>query len=526
MSGGMASDWIARLERHGTREALLVEGETSTYSQLARAATKFAHDLRAMGIVAGDLVAVLASPSAGGVALIHALLDRQIALFSMNARLTEAEQIEALASTGARILIVGEGVDEQKAKRLAAASRCRLITLSFPAGESKGLAERLGEVEQGAREHADHSSDRRWEIEKAIAFVLQTSGTSGRPKAAMLTRDNLIASAEASIELLGHDPCDRWLLCMPLFHIGGLSVLVRSVLAGTSVVIHDRFDAKRVAAALERDRITRVSFVATMLAAVLEVRGERPSPPSLELVLLGGGPASEDLLKRAESLHYPIAPTYGLTEAASQVATRPPSKRRDSSVSGREDRSGGLLPLPGVEIRIVDARREVLSPGAEGEIQVRGPIVMNGYLEDPEATSSAIQDGWLSTGDIGRLDGKGHLRVLDRRADLIISGGENIYPAEIESTLAGHPDLEDVGVVGCPDEKYGARPLAFVVLRPGVSFDRPGLLSFCAERLAGYKVPVDFIERARLPRTASGKLKRRELFAPDHQVTVPRSEEN
>jgi len=294
---------------------------------------------------------------------------------------------------------------------------------------------------------------------------------------------------------------------MPLFHIGGLSILIRSALFGSSVVLHERFDAERVARSLDEDRVTRVSFVATMLAKVIAARGDRRAPESLELVLLGGGPASQDLLSRARDLHYPIAPTYGLTEAASQVATRPPS----APVASETDLSGGLEALPGVEIRIADADGKRVGAGVDGEIQLRGPILMKAYLDDLEATSRVLREGWFSTGDVGRLDLKGHLRVLDRRSDLILSGGENIYPAEVESVLTAHPDIEDAAVIGIPNKEYGASPVAYVVLHPNTELNPASLNSFCRDRLAAYKVPIDFIAIPELPRTPSGKLQRRHL---------------
>jgi O-succinylbenzoic acid--CoA ligase len=225
------------------------------------------------------------------------------------------------------------------------------------------------------------------------------------------------------------------------------------------------------------------------------------------VVLLGGGPASQALLSRARGLGFPIALTYGLTEAASQVATRPPQ----NAVADEADLAAGLPPLPGVEIRIVDEAGESVAEDVVGEIEVRGPTLMQGYLDDPEATARAIRDGWLATGDLGRLDAEGGLRVLDRRSDLIVSGGENVYPAELESVLVEHPDVAEAGVVGQPDAEYGERPLAYIVAAPGRRLEPDRVLAFCRERLATYKVPVQLIEIQTLPRTASGKLLRREL---------------
>lgn len=502
------SGWLQRLEGHrGDREALVVEGRSIDYAVLTARSSATAERLQALGVEAGDLVAVLAAPSAAGVALIHAMFDRSFVMLPLNLRLTEREQREALARTHARFLIVAEGGDSALARRLSEAVGCGLIEFLAPDAALQQDVEWVSlraPSDALSNRFADDRARRRME---RAALVLQTSGTSGRPKAAVLSLENLIASARASAELLGSCEGDRWLLCLPLYHIGGLSILIRSALLGTSVVLHERFDAPRVASALEEDRITQVSFVATMLAGVMEVRGDRPAPGSLALVLLGGGPASQELLSRARRLEYPLAPTYGLTEAASQIATRPPA----APVADEGDLAAGLQPMPGVEIRIVDAEGAPVETGCDGEIEVRGPIVMSGYLDDPRATANAIHDGWLATGDVGRLDPKGRLRVLDRRADLIVSGGENVYPAEIESILTTHPEIEDAGVVGVPDEEFGARPLAFIVLRRGVSSAPTDLEAFCRARLARYKIPVEFIEVSELPRTASGKLLRRKL---------------
>jgi O-succinylbenzoic acid--CoA ligase len=505
--------WLERLARRGGgREAVLVDpsplgGEAVValdHVALAARAAVLAEALEAFGARAGDLVAVSMRPSPDGVALVHALLDRRLVLLPLHLRWTEREQSEALRRAGARFLVVG-GDDDGRGARLAEAVGCTRLVLE-PAPEGTRLV-RAGAPDDPPPPRAEHQ--RRRLAAQDAALVLFTSGTSGRSKGAVLGFDNLVASAEASARLLGSDPDDRWLLCMPLFHVAGLQILVRSGLLGTAVVLHDGFDAARVARALDRARITRVSFVATMLEKLLDERGGRPAPDALALVLLGGGPASSELLARARAAGYPIAPTYGLTEAASQVATRPPFA--DWTDPG--DLAAGLQPLPGVSLRIVDGEGRVRSTGEEGEIQVRGPIVMKGYLGDPAATQAALVDGWLRTGDAGRLDADGRLRVLDRRADLIVSGGENVYPAEIESALADHPDVAEAGVVGMADARFGARPVAFVVARPGCRIE-PGILErHCRERLAAYKVPDAFVELPSLPRTSTGKLLRRELAA-------------
>jgi O-succinylbenzoic acid--CoA ligase len=296
------------------------------------------------------------------------------------------------------------------------------------------------------------------------------------------------------------DPHDRWLACMPLFHVGGLSILFRAVLYGNTVVVHERFDPAAANRAFDRDGVTRASLVATMLARILEDRGDRPAPPQLRCVLLGGGPAPASLIERARELGFPIAPTYGLTEAASQVATRVPG-----------DAGAGLQPLFGTEVRVVDAEDRDVPDGAPGELLVRGPTVMRGYVDRPAETAETLRGGWLHTGDVAVRAGDGSLRILERRGDLFISGGENVYPSEVEGVLLEHPAVAEAAVAAIPDADYGQRPAAWLVFRAGVAPDDEQLRAFCRKRLAGYKVPAAFHGVAALPRNAAGKLLRRDL---------------
>ena len=457
--------------------------------------------LAGLGLRAGDLVAVLAPPSPAGVVLFHALLERGIALLPINARLAEPEIVRALVDTQASALFVSDAVDRALAQRLAAAAACGLVDFAWADSDPAPTLRRAGAPPSLSDAEIDAGADMQREALRRddAALVLMTSGTSGRSKAAILGLGSLVASADASARLLGSEARDRWLLCMPLFHIAGLSILVRAARAGASVVLEPRFDAERIATLLDLEAVSHVSLVATTLAQLLDARGDQQAPTCLRLVLVGGGPAPDALLRRARDLGYPIAPTYGLTEAASQVATLPPRSR------------GGLVPLPDIALRIVDADDRPVAPGVEGEIQLRGDVVMSGYLGDPEATARTLRGGWLATGDVGRLDEAGALHVLDRRSDLILSGGETVYPAAIDSVLVAHPDLVEAGVVGVADARFGARPIAFVVWRAGAARDAAGLEAWCRTRLAGYKVPIAFRPVATLPRNASGKLLRRVL---------------
>jgi O-succinylbenzoic acid--CoA ligase len=404
--------WTARIAAHGgEREALRSDGRVLDQATLVAGVEALAARLAGVGIEAGDLVAVLAPPSVEGVMLVHAFLDRGVVLLPLNARLGEAELDYVMASSGAGWLFAAH--DEARAAGLAERADCGLVRFGPDLEQADGVAVAV-ERQPRIDGHEQDAAQRAALCAQDAALVLYTSGTSGRPKGAVLGFDSLMASAVASTELLGSQPDDRWLLCMPLFHVGGLSILTRAALAGTSVVLHERFDPQRVSEALDAERITQLTFVATMLARLLEVRGARRAPESLRFVLVGGGPAPQPLLERARALGFPLAPTYGLTETASQAATRPP----DAPVASEDDLAAGLRALPGVEIRVVDRARRPLGVGEEGEIEVRGPIVMAGYLGDPEATARVLHEGWLATGDIGRLDASGGLRVLDRRTDL------------------------------------------------------------------------------------------------------------
>jgi O-succinylbenzoic acid--CoA ligase len=333
--------------------------------------------------------------------------------------------------------------------------------------------------------------------------VLYTSGTSGRAKGACLSWNNFLASAGAAEDRLGPAVRGRWLACMPLFHVGGLSILTRSVLFGGPVRLQPRFETAAVSDALDSGDIAGVSLVPTMLSRLLAHRAGRMAPPGLEVLLLGGAAAAPELLRRALAAGYPVCPTYGLTEATSQVATAAPPRTGAT-------RPSPVLPVAGTEVRILTDGRDA-SAAAPGEIAVRGPTVMQGYLNDSDATSRVLRDGWLHTGDIGYLDAEGGLHVLDRRDDLIVSGGENVYPAEIEAILLEHPSVADAGVTGLADADLGARVVAWIVTVPEAAPDAAALRRHCRERLAGFKQPREFRYTDALPRNAAGKLQRRRL---------------
>jgi O-succinylbenzoic acid--CoA ligase len=327
------------------------------------------------------------------------------------------------------------------------------------------------------------------------AVIVATSGTTGTPKGAVLTHGALAASAAAWNEFL--PPATGWLASLSTAHVGGLGVIWRAALSGRPVVVPAGSDTASLLGAVSDPRVSHVSLVAAQLARILNATGTAPAPSNLRAVLLGGGPIPSGIVTRALALRWPVVPTYGMTETASGVTAL-----ATAEAAGHPDSAGRAL--PGVELRVT-------RPGSDGigEIEVRGPSVFSGYVgAGPESADAFTSDGWYRTGDMGRIDGEGYLTVADRRLDLIVSGGENVYPAEVEAVLASHPAVADAGVTGRADSRWAAVPVAAIALRPGASAADEDLRAYCHARLAAFKVPVAFLRLPVLPRTSAGKLQR------------------
>jgi o-succinylbenzoate---CoA ligase len=474
--GLIVPDWLRqRAEATPARQALVAEPVRWSFAELDRRVDAAAAALKLRGIQAGDRVALRAPNGPGFVVAVHAVTRLGAVLVPINTRLTQSEVDWQRADAEPTVLL-----DEAAANAL----------LDCPASPPLPREFDLDEP---------HS-------------IIYTSGTSGRPKGAILTYGNHWWSAVASALNLGLVADDGWLASLPLFHVGGLAILLRSVIYGITAVVHSRFDPALANQAIDAGSVTIASVVSAMLDRMLVERGDRPYPSSLRCVLLGGGPAPLPLLERARRAGAPVVQTYGLTETASQIVTLAPED------AVRKLGSAGK-PLMGSQIRI----------GDDGEICVRGPTVSPGYLHAarggptvspdnlPAAENHGLQpsqpsrDGWLRTGDLGDLDDDGYLYVLDRRDDLIVSGGENVYPSEVEAALLAHPSVEDAGVVGLEDPTWGKTVAAMVKLAPGQTVDADVLIAFCRQRLAGYKVPRRIEFTPALPRNAAGKLVRREI---------------
>jgi len=416
----VVESWLARAARE--------RPDTPAVNDLTYEALYERAKASAAGLPRGARVGLAIPPGVDYTVALHACLLAGALVVPIDLRLTEAERPEVDVVFGGEVRCAGDAADVRD----------------------------------------EHDLD-------APAILVRTSGTTSAPKPIRLTYGNWLWSALGSAVALGVDPEERWLCTLPLSHVGGLSILLRSAIYGTSAIVHERFETDRVLDALERpDGPTIVSLVPTTLARLLDAGLTRP--PALRWALLGGAPLPPALLARAADAGVPVAPTYGLTEACSQVAT-----------------AGVPLFCTRVELE------------ADGEIVVSGPTV------SPDAGAR------LHTGDLGAWDPEdGTLRIVGRKADTIVTGGENVAPAEVEAVLEAHADVLEAGVLARPDDTWGEAVVALVRLRPGARATPDDLLAHARAHLAGFKVPKDLhLIADPLPRTASGKLLRRDLRIPE-----------
>jgi O-succinylbenzoic acid--CoA ligase len=449
--------WLARAAAsrpHST--AIETPGGSWSYEQLYLAARFAAGELSARGATAGARVAITLPAGLEFAQALHACMLLGAVAVPIDPRLTDGER--ARIASGCAVLVdepLGEGAPPASA----------------PLGESHDL--------------------------DATAVVIHTSGTTSEPRPVELTYGNVLWSALGSAVALGSDLRERWLCALPLSHVGGLSILLRSAIYATTAVVHERFETERVLHALHEERITLVSLVATTLARLLDAG--LTDPPALRCALTGGGPVPAALVRRAQEAGVPVGLTYGLSESCSQVTTTPAAEIHPRGAAGRDGELGDS-PRLSAGPPLFCTRVQINS---YEEILVQGPTVAPGALSP---------DGWLHTGDLGALDERGRLQVTGRRADTIVSGGENVAPAEVEAVLEEYPAVMEAAVLGRSDEQWGEAVTAIVLARPGEDLDVERLRAHCAEVLAPYKVPKRFELTAEpLPRTRSGKLLRREL---------------
>jgi long-chain acyl-CoA synthetase len=490
MSNAAQAFW-AHATAEPDRVALRGAGDPWTYGRLRERAAAVAARLRAHGVEPGDRV-LLVAPSvpefAGAYYGIHAAGAVAVTANTMSTR-PELEYVGGDA--GVKVALAWHEVTEASA----------------------GAASALG-VELWALEPDLAGFDAaEWDAPEATkdddnAVILYTSGTTGRPKGAQLTHANLIACAEVFVEVLEVTPEDRMGTALPLFHVFGQAVVMGTTLhAGASLSILARFDATDLLDMLRRDTLTMMSGVPTMWNALLHAAGDDVTPAdfaSLRLAASGGAAMPAEVMRAFEErFGAKILEGYGLSETTGAATFNGLHRERKPSCVG--------IALPRCKVEIRDSDGNEVPTGEIGEVCITGPVVMSGYWNRPEATAEALVDGWLKTGDLGTEDEDGDVRIVDRVKDLIIRGGYNVYPREVEEVLYAHPDVVEVAVVGVPDEHFGEEVAAVLALAPGATFDREAFRAWAKERLSAYKVPRLFQVLDTLPKGPTGKILKRAI---------------
>jgi len=493
--------------RRGDEIAHVFEDRTTTFGQLDERASRIANGLIALGVKPQARIGYIGMNSDRFFEVLYGCFKANAVLVGVNWRLAPPEIVYVLGDAGAEVLFVGAefagAID---------AIRAQLVTVKHVIAIDGGHAQ-WPAFEPWRDSQSDVDPMLTIDDEDDV-IQLYTSGTTGHPKGVQLTNANYISFFDLAQKAgwASYDAGDANLVAMPNFHVAGVNMGLVTTGQGARGIHMKQVDPAKVLEFITTYRINNMFLVPAVIQFLLQVPGaDKTDFSSLQRVFYGASPISEDVLLRAKKLFgCSFAQLYGLTETVGAgTALDDPS----------HDPARGKLrscgkPYPGFEIRVVGADGKPVPQGEVGEIVMKSPTVMKGYWGKPEATEKAIVDGWFLTGDAGFFDEEGYLYIHDRVKDMIVSGGENIYPAEVENALMGHPALADVAVIGVPDPKWGEAVKACVVLKPGVQANADDIVAFCKERIASYKCPktVDFV--AALPRNPSGKILRRELREP------------
>ena len=471
------------------------DGRLFTYSQFADAVERTAALLWERGIRKGDVVSLLLPNSAEYVIAYFACWKLAALAGPVNSLLKSQEIAYVISNSEAKALLVNSqflSIVEPLRKELTSLSA--IIVFDNEAEATK-------ELTSSTASESEISPDDE-------AIIIYTSGTTGKPKGCLLTHRNVVANARQISQWLGFGPGDRLLTIMPLFHMNAVSVTTMSALyAGGSSVVSPKFSASRFWQIVSDYQVTSFGSVATMLSMLLTSYPDGVpvglKTNQLRFAMCGSAPVPAETIRRfEETFHCLVIEGYGLSESTCRSTFNPPDQRRRAGSCG--------LPI-GNEMRVVDDNDENVADGELGEIVLRGENILKGYYKNPEATANAFRNGWFHTGDIGYRDADGFYFIVDRKSDMIIRGGENIYPREIDEVLYQHPAISAAAVVGVPDDLYGEEVAGFVVLKEGREVTAEEVIEFCKSRLADYKCPKTIRFVKEIPKGPTGKLLKREL---------------
>lgn len=487
----------ATYKRVGGKTAISFGGRNLTFPELDSISTYLARALAEMGIAPGDRVALRLPKCMEFIFCYLADLKLGAVTVPLNPAYPQDELAYFLSDSGARLLVTDSAsrglVEEMRA--------------SLPALQHVLYREEFGEnlLERGTA-YAGESVAAPVSPQDT-ALICYTSGTTGRPKGAMLSHANLASNIGSLMEAWGWTERDRFLHALPLYHMHGLGVGLHGALAaGCYMVMHDRFEPEAVMKTLERERMTLFMGVPTFYHRFLGLPANKKYDlASLRLFVSGSAPLREETFCGfRERFGHTILERYGMTETGMNISNPLHGERRPGTVG---------LPLPGVEARTADPETgDILPTGEVGEIQLLGPNIFRGYWQKPRETEESFTpDGWLHTGDLGVRDADGYYSIVGRSKDLIISGGLNVYPKEVERVIDEHPAVVESAVIGVPDPDLGEKVVACVVLFADARLNAEELISFCGERLAGYKKPKEVFFTDELPRNAMGKVLKEEL---------------